>query len=76
MSRTICRQPNTLLTISAINYTIGSMLNLDYLSLAGIVAILAFLWNLHRDMRALSDRVSRLEGLIDGLRSAITERKS
>ena len=52
------------------------MLNLEYISLAGIIAILAFLWNLHRDMRALSDRVSRLEGSIDGLRSAITERKS
>ena len=51
------------------------MFDLDYLSFAGIVAILAFLWSLHRDMRALSDRVSRLEGLIDGLRSAITERK-
>ena len=52
------------------------MLNLDYLTLAGIVAILVFLWILHRDMLALSDRLSRLEGLIDGLRSAITERKS
>lgn len=52
------------------------MFNLDYLSLLGIVAILAFLWNLHRDMRTLSDRVSKLEGLIDGLRSAITERKA
>ena len=52
------------------------MLNLDYLSLAGIVAILALLWNLHRDMLALSERLSRIEGLIDGLRSAITERKS
>ena len=55
---------------------IQSMFLLDNLTLAGIVAILAFLWILHRDMLALSDRLSRLEGLIDGLQSVITERKS
>ena len=52
------------------------MVNFDFLFLAGIVAILVLLWNLHGETRALLDRVSRLEGSIKGLRSAIAERKS
>ena len=51
------------------------MLSLDCLALAGVVAILAFLWDLRRDMRLLSDRMSRLEGSVDELRSAIAKRK-
>lgn len=46
----------------------------DWINLAVAVAILAFLWSLHRDMRSLSDRVARLEGLIEGLRDSITGR--
>ena len=38
----------------------------DWISLAGIVAILVFLWNIHRDMRTLSDLVSRFEGRMSG----------
>ena len=71
-----CSQPRHRVDNRGNRLDIWNMLNLDYLSLAGIVAILAFLWNLHRDMLALSERLSRIEGLIDGLRSAITERKS
>ena len=53
----------------------------DYLILAAAIAILAFLWNLHcdmrsldRDMRGLAERVAKLEGLLEGLRDAITGR--
>ena len=46
----------------------------DYVIIGVGIAILGFLWTLHRDMRALSDRVSRLEGLLEGLRDAITSR--
>ena len=52
------------------------MISTDYLTLAGVAGILAFLWNLHRDMRNLSDRVSKLEGLMEGLRDAIIARQS
>ena len=55
----------------------------DYLIIGAGIAILAFLWNLHRDLRAvdgrisdLSARVSRLEGLLEGLRSAIEGRRA
>ena len=46
----------------------------DYLILAAALAILAFLWTLHRDMRGLAERVARLEGLLEGLRDAVTGR--
>lgn len=44
----------------------------EWITLAGIVAILMFLWNLHRDMRTLSDRVSRLEGRMSGMEGQMT----
>lgn len=50
------------------------MVPTEYVFIGGVVAILAFLWTLHRDMRSLSDRVSRLEGLLEGLRDAVTGR--
>ena len=44
---------------------------LGYANLAGLVAVLAFLWTLHRDMRdidrrigALAERVAKLEGMV------------
>ncbi len=44
-----------------------------YANLAGIVAVAAFLWMLHRDIvrlgervGALAERVARLEGLFEG----------
>jgi len=47
----------------------------DWITLAGIVGIIAFLWNLHRDMRSLSDRVSRLEGTVDTLAKVLVNRE-
>lgn len=44
-------------------------MNPDYVILAVGLGILGFLWSLHRDMRALSERVSRLEGILEGLRA-------
>lgn len=38
----------------------------DYISIVGVVAILAFLWNLHRDVADLRERMARLEGLFEG----------
>lgn len=38
----------------------------DWITLGGIVAILVFLWNLHRDMADLRERMARLEGLFEG----------
>jgi hypothetical protein len=46
----------------------------EYVIIAGVAAVLGFLWTLHRDMRSLSDRVSRLEGLLEGLRDAVAGR--
>lgn len=35
--------------------------------LAGLMlGVIGFLWTIHRDMRGLSDRVARLEGLPEG----------
>jgi len=49
-------------------------MSVEWVTLAGVVTIAAFLWSLHRDMRALGERVARLEGLIEGLRDAVTAR--
>ena len=42
----------------------------DWVTLGGIVAILAFLWTLNRDLRNeiadLRERMARLEGLFEG----------
>lgn len=38
----------------------------DWITLGGIVAILVFLWILHRDMADLRERMTRLEGLFEG----------
>ena len=44
-----------------------------------LIGVLLFLWRLHgdvcgldRDMRTLSDRIARVEGLLEGLRDSIT----
>ena len=42
-------------------------------TIATIVAaavIAGFLWNLHRDVAGLRERISRLEGLFEGLRDS------
>ena len=35
------------------------------------VVVIGFLWSLHRDIAGLRDRVSRLEGLYEGLRDSV-----
>ncbi len=40
----------------------------DWITLGSAAAIAGFLWSLHRDVRGLSDRVARIEGVIDDLR--------
>ncbi len=47
----------------------------DWITLAGIVTIIAFLWNLHRDLRGILDRVSRLEGTVDTLAKVLVNRE-
>ena len=39
----------------------------DWGALAGIVAVLVFLWSLSGELRDLSDRVARLEGTVSVL---------
>ena len=39
----------------------------EWANLAGFVAVLAFLWQLHRDMADLRERMARVEGMVDGL---------
>lgn len=55
---------------------------LDYATLAGVVAILGFLWNLHRDMRAmdrwigdLAERMAKLEGSVEVLTRLFIDRE-
>ena len=38
----------------------------DWVTLIGIVAILGFLWNLHRGVADLREGMARLEGLFEG----------
>ena len=52
-----------------------SAIAIDYVILAAALAILGFLWSLHRDMRSLGERVAKLEGLLEGLREAIAGRR-
>lgn len=45
----------------------------DYVTLAGIAGILVFLWNLHRDMSELRERMARLEGGFDVLTKTLMD---
>lgn len=38
----------------------------DWIIIVAAVAILGFLWNLHRDIADLRERMARLEGLFEG----------
>ena len=56
-------------------------MNTDQLILAAAIAILAFLWNLHRDLRSLdrdvrglAERFAKLGGLLEGLCDAVAGR--
>lgn len=42
----------------------------DYATVVLGVAILGFLWNLHRDVADLRERMARLEGLFEGFTKA------
>ena len=46
----------------------------DYATLAALLAIVAFLWSLHRDIGTLRDRISRLEGAVDLLANFLMDR--
>ncbi|MDE0061013.1 MAG: hypothetical protein OXI22_06055 [Defluviicoccus sp.] len=35
------------------------------------VAVLGFLWALHRDISSLRERMAKMEGQIDGIRTAV-----
>lgn len=37
-----------------------------WVNFAGFIAVLAFLWGLHRDVSELRERMARLEGLVEG----------
>ena len=49
----------------------GVQVGLGWLNIAGLLAILAFLWNLSSDIAGLGERVARIEGLIEGSRGAL-----
>ena len=61
---------------------IGAMSN-EFIAIVVVgVAVVGFLWSLHRDMNrlgervaALGERVARLEGVMEGLRDAIAGRR-
>ena len=42
-------------------------MNPDWITLAGIIAIIWFLWNLHRDVAELRERMARMEGSMEVL---------
>ena len=44
---------------------------IDYGSLAVLIMIAAFLWNLHRDVASLRERMAKLEGKVDVLTGAV-----
>jgi len=50
-------------------------LTTDWITIGVGVAILGFLWSLHRDMRNLSDRVSRLGSTVDLLAKVLLDRE-
>ena len=41
-------------------------MNSDYVLMGAAVAILGFLWQLHRDMASVKERLARIEGWIEG----------
>ena len=49
---------------------------LDYATLGVGIAILAFLWNLHRDVANLRERMARLEGAVDLLTRVLIDREA
>ena len=48
----------------------------DYTGIALNVAILGFLWGLHRDIASLRERMARMEGAVDLLTKFLMNRES
>ena len=48
----------------------------DWITVGVGAAILAFLWNLHRDMADLRERMARIEGGMDILTKLLIEHKT
>ena len=47
-------------------------LSQETIAILAVGAVIAgFFWSLHRDMAGLRDRISRLEGLFEGLRGSL-----
>ena len=50
-------------------------LSQETIAILGVGVVLAgFFWSLHRDVAILRERISRLEGLFEGLRDTVTSR--
>ena len=49
----------------------NTVLVFEWVTLTGVAGILIFLWTIHASMRAVSDRVSRLEGVVVGLEGQV-----
>lgn len=47
----------------------------DWITIAGIVGILAFLWKLSSDIGGLRERMARLEGAVDVLTKFLIDRE-
>ena len=46
-------------------------MNSDWLMISVGVAILVFLWGLHRDMAGLREGMARIEGIMEGVKDAL-----
>lgn len=47
----------------------------EFSNFAALAVIAGFLWNLHRDMSSLRDRISKLEGTVDMLAKFLIDRE-
>ncbi len=47
----------------------------EFIAIVVGVAVVGFLWSLRRDMNRLGERVTRLEGMMEGLHDAIVGRR-
>ena len=48
------------------------VLSQETIAILAVGAVIAgFFWSLHRDLAGLRDRISRLEGLFEGLRDSV-----
>lgn len=47
----------------------------QYANLAGFIAVIAFLWGLHRDLANVRERLAKLEGAVDVLTRLLMDRE-